>query len=131
MPITTRYPEIMILIADGNYQVTNQAMQLLNSLDHNMGIATTTPGKNILSMARSLKPQVIILDLEMSMGANVDLIKELKTWSPKVVIIGWTSLDTETYKKIARFQSLDHILAKQEMISQLVPAIQNSLINLC
>jgi DNA-binding NarL/FixJ family response regulator len=74
-----------------------------------------------LKKASQVKPQVILLDLDM------DIIPRLKKILPDCKIIILTMMDSSNYQRITRFVGADEFILKDQMVVELMPAIHRVL----
>lgn len=86
---------IRILLADDHPVVLDGLEAILSTQDDFQIVATATDGREALEKARSLQPDILLLDLEMPEMDGVAVIRELKAENTKIGIIAFTVFDTD------------------------------------
>lgn len=116
---------IPILIVDDNPTFLRIASRFLQMYcgDEVRVVGTANSGEKALEQARSLKPRVVLLDLDMPDTSGLDLIPRLRTALPEVGIIVLTLLDTGVYRQAAHTAGADDFVAKSVLTTDLLPAI--------
>ncbi|MEO8427686.1 MAG: response regulator transcription factor [Verrucomicrobiota bacterium] len=115
-----------ILIVDNNpifRQATTKFLQH-NHSDEVVIVGTATEGKEALSQAKVLRPQVILVELCMPGLDGVDFIPRLRMILPKARIIALTLLDVSGYRQSALAAGADDFLSKARLVTDLLPAIR-------
>jgi DNA-binding NarL/FixJ family response regulator len=89
-----------------------------------MVIGTAGGGAEGLALARSLRPQVILLDLRMPGLCGLETIPLLRRMLPDVGIIALTLWDANGYREAALAAGADDLLSKFAVNTDLLPAIR-------
>jgi len=87
-------------------------------------VGTAGSGEEALAKAKELQPQVILLDLAMPGLGGLETIPHLRSMLPDVSIIVLTVLDTNGYHQAALAAGADDFVAKANLSTDLIPAIQ-------
>jgi CheY-like chemotaxis protein len=77
-------------------------------------------GREALSLAEGLKPDVIILDLSMPVMNGLQAAPELRRISPKTPIILFTMYGAEVSQEDAASVGIDLVASKTESLSEIV-----------
>jgi two-component system response regulator NreC len=84
---------------------------------------TALGGKEGLTKAQSLRPQVILIDLSMTDLHGLQAIPQLRSMLPDAAIIALTFLDSDTYRQAALAAGANDFVAKAKLDTDLLPAI--------
>ena len=88
---------IKILIADDHPIVREGLATVLNMEEDLVVVGQATNGVEAVSLARDLRPDVILMDLQMPEMDGVQAIREIKAQSPEIGVIILTTFDTDEY----------------------------------
>jgi len=81
-------------------------------------------GKEALTKAQALRPQVILIDLAMSDLHGLDAIPQLRSMLPDVGIIALTLLNSGSYRQAALTAGANDFVSKARLDTDLLPAIR-------
>lgn len=76
-----------------------------------------------MAKACSLKPDVVLVNLEMSDMAGAKIIRTLRRNFPRLGIIAFTSLDSISDTEAALGAAADELVCKSDLMTHLVPTI--------
>jgi DNA-binding NarL/FixJ family response regulator len=115
---------IRVLIVD-DHAVVRQGLRLLLDAQPNIDVIGEAPdGDMAIQMARTLKPDVILMDLLMPGMSGVDAIRQLQTLNlPSRVLVLSSSLEDQLVKQALQAGARGYIL-KASRSSELVEAIE-------
>jgi two-component system, NarL family, response regulator LiaR len=115
---------IRVLIVD-DHAVVRQGLRLLLDAQANIDVIGEAPdGDMAIQMARTLKPDVILMDLLMPGMSGVDAIRQLQTFNlPSRVLVLSSSLEDQLVKQALQAGARGYIL-KASRSSELVQAIE-------
>jgi len=88
---------ITILLAEDHVVVRESIRQTLEREPNIKVIGEAGNGKEAVEMAKTLKPDVILMDISMPKLNGIDATKEIKTFQPEVKILILTAYDYEQY----------------------------------
>lgn len=116
---------ITILLVDDNPTFLRILAQFIEEDGRNemAVICQAGGGYEALSAAEKLRPQVVLIDLEMPDLHGLVLIPRLRKILPEAGLIVLSMLDTEGYREAAFSVGADGFVSKAAMLSELVPAI--------
>jgi DNA-binding NarL/FixJ family response regulator len=114
-----------VILADDHTILLEALRKLLESRCEITG--TTTNGQALLEMARSQKPDVIVLDVSMPILNGLDAARQLKTETPGVKIIFLTMNEDPDIAREALHLGASGYLLKKSAASELFKAIRDAL----
>jgi DNA-binding NarL/FixJ family response regulator len=86
---------IRILVADDHPVVRDGLVAMLSTQSDFEVVGTAATGREVLGLARSASPAVILLDLEMPEMDGVEVMKELRAACPDARAVVFTAFDTD------------------------------------
>ncbi len=116
--------EIRVLLVDHHEAFARVATDLLQRHDHLVVVGVASGGEQALSQAQRLQPEVILIDLDSPDLIGTDTIARLRAVSPQAGIIGWTLLDPAVWTRAAVPGSVDAVVSKRNLSTDLLPAIR-------
>ncbi len=115
---------IRILLVDDNPMflgITQEFLQLQVELTV---IGTAHNSQEALAQAEKLKPDVILLDLNMPGPSGLETIPKLQKITPQTKIIALTMMNQDAYQPAALSAGANGFVAKANMGAELIPTIQ-------
>jgi len=114
---------IRILLVDDNPMFLGIAKDFLQLQVELSVVGSARSGQEALAQARELKPDVILLDLNMPGQSGLETIPQLKRLLPAAKIIALTMMNREAYAPAALAAGANGFVSKVNMGSDLLPAI--------
>ena len=115
---------IRVLLADDHTVVREALALLLNSQDDIDVVAEAANGRDACQKARSLKPDVVVLDLSMPEVNGLKAAEILQRDCPQIKVLALTMHDDESYlRKLIRMKAAGYVL-KQTASEELLCAIR-------
>jgi DNA-binding NarL/FixJ family response regulator len=117
---------LRILIADDSAGLRQGMRNLLSEASPQWIICgESADGEDAVRKTEELCPDVILLDLSIPRLRGLDVVKELrrKNLSTEVIII--SAQDQDVLDHLARTSGLTHAIAKSQLASDLIPALQS------
>src|SRR5512144_3122341 len=117
-------PDIRVLIADDHPIVCKGIRDLVNQ---NMGITVlgeAATGLQALQMIKELKPDVVLLDMEMPDITGVEVVKRIAEEEIPVRILGLSSYDDREYISQLLSMGASGYLLKDEVPEAIIEAIR-------
>jgi DNA-binding NarL/FixJ family response regulator len=118
---------MMIFIADDSDPVRERLIALLSEIDGAEVIGEARNYDEAVEGVRSLKPHVVILDIQMPGGSGIDVLKEIKQGSPPPLVLMLTNHASPQYRKKCLEWGADFFLDKSRDLECLL-TISKSLI---
>ena len=108
-----------ILIVDDSMLVYERVREMLSPFSE-IEIAghATTPGE-ALDLVRERTPDVVVLDIRLSGGSGIDVLRNLKADHPSPVVIMLTNYSYPQYRKKCLEEGADFFLEKSADFGQL------------
>lgn len=102
---------ISILIVNGQAAVGQAIKQKLSTTDEFSVIGETRSAEEVIAMVKSLKPDVVLMDLNLPKKNGIELTKELTEKAPEAnVLLLATDSDQRQTSKIIKAGALGYIL---------------------
>ncbi len=117
-------PDIRVLIADDHPIVCKGIHNLLEPAVGVTVVGEAHSGAEALELIRSLRPDVVLLDVELTDMSGIDVIKQLNDAQISVRILGLSSYDDREF--ISQLLSLgaSGYLLKDEIPEQIIEAVR-------
>lgn len=118
-------PQESILLVDNNPRFLRILANFLDSFGHGEVViaGTALGGKEGLTKAQSLRPQLIVIDLAMADLHGLEAIPQLRSMLPDAGIIALTFLDSDSYRQAALAAGANEFVSKARLDTDLLPAI--------
>jgi DNA-binding NarL/FixJ family response regulator len=116
-----------IFIADDSALLVRQLIELLCELEGVKIVGQARGTEEALEAIRSLRPDVITLDIQMADGSGIDLLKKVKRENPAPVVIMLTNHASPPYRKKCMQAGADFFFDKAGEINEVKVIIQNLL----
>lgn len=97
---------------------------MLQRHDDLVVIGTASGGEASLDKAQSLRPQVVLMDLQMPGLSGLETRPRLRSAMPRVGVIALTLMDGKEYRKAALAAGADDFVSKDRVNIDLVSAIR-------
>lgn len=115
---------IRVLLVDDNAIFLRVAARFLEQHQELALVGIARSGREALDQAQDLRPQVILIDLDMPGLSGLETIPRLRVMLPEVGIIALTFLDTDRYRQAALATGADDFVSKAKLSTDLLPAIR-------
>lgn len=115
-----------ILIADDHSVVIEGIQSVLkNETDFEI-VGTVNDGRRVLSMVKSLKPDVVILDISMPGMDGIEAAQQIRKWEERIRILVY-SMSSSREHIIALFRiGVSAYVLKEEPLSELLLALDST-----
>jgi two-component system nitrate/nitrite response regulator NarL len=117
-------PEIRVLLVDDHEAFLRIAIEFLQRHDELTVVGVAYRGEEALTRAQDLRPQVILVDLNMPGMCGLETIHRLRAMLPEVGIIALTLLDPKVFRQAALEAGADDFVPKANLSTDLLPAIR-------
>ncbi|MBU3742072.1 MAG: response regulator transcription factor [Candidatus Kapabacteria bacterium] len=123
MNLRSAHP-IRVLIAD-DHEITRIGIRRLLSTANDIEIcAEASNGQQTIDLARTMHPNVILMDVMMPGMSGIEVTQRVKAESPDTFVIMLSSMEDERQVERAMFAGADGYLAKDVGAHDLVDAIR-------
>lgn len=114
---------MMIFIADDSETIRERLIALLSEIEGVEVIGQAGNHDEAVEGIRSLKPHVVILDIQMPGGSGIDVLKEIKQDSQPPVVLMLTNHASPQYRERCMERGADFFLDKSRDLERLVPIL--------
>jgi two-component system response regulator NreC len=87
-------------------------------------LSTASGGEEALALAQDLRPDVVLLDLNMPTQPGLEVIPRLRAILPEASIIVMTLHDLAPYRQAALAAGAEEFVSKAALTTDLLPAIR-------
>jgi two-component system invasion response regulator UvrY len=116
--------KVCVLLVDDHEPFLRAAADFLQRQHELAVVGLLHGGEEALAQAQSLRPQVILIDLNMPGLNGLETISRMRVMLPEVGIIALTLLDPKVYRQAALAAGADDFVAKANLTTDLLPAIR-------
>jgi DNA-binding NarL/FixJ family response regulator len=117
-------PDIRVLIADDHPIVCRGIHNLLEPAVGVTVVGEAHSGAEALELIRSLRPDVVLLDVELTDMSGIDVIKQLNDAQISVRILGLSSYDDREFISQLLALGASGYLLKDEIPEQIIEAVR-------
>ncbi len=115
--------EIRVLIVDDVERVRQDLCTYLTLIRDIRIIAEVSNGLDAIHLAETLRPQVILMDLEMPVLDGYEATRQIKASQPSCRIIALTIHDGEAEREMAHQAGADDFIVKGPSLEGLIKSI--------
>ena len=112
-----------ILIADDNQKFVKNIRRLLETDARISIIGEANTGREAITLALELKPNIILLDIQMPEVNGLQVTSVLKGNMPDLKVIIVTLFDLDEYSRLAKESGADSLILKKNIYRGLIPEI--------
>jgi DNA-binding NarL/FixJ family response regulator len=114
---------VTVLLVDDNPTFLRITSRFLASHEWIVILGCAGSGQEALDLGVELRPDVILMDLNMVGMSGLDTIPQLRVSLPHTRIITLTLFDTQSYRSAALDSGASKFVGKSSMNRDLIPAI--------
>lgn len=118
--------KIRVMLVNHNESFLRVAADFLRRCPDMVVVGVVSQTEEVLFRAQDLRPQVILLDLDIPEHAGLAAVPRLRDALPNAGIITLTLLPASAYRQAALAAGADDLVTKSELTSSLMPAIQRA-----
>lgn len=115
---------IRILLADHHQGMRKNLRKIIDRQPGMEVIAEASTGQLTIQLAESLKPDVVVMEINMRDLMGVDLIRQITTSVPKVKLLALSTYNNEEYLDAMIKAGATGYLLKDKVYEKLVEAIK-------
>lgn len=112
-----------VLLVDGHKDFVRAAESFLRRQPELDVVGIVCQGDEPLATAQTVRPCVILVDLETPGLLGMELISGLRKMLPRVAIIALSMSGDTAYREAALWAGADELVCKVELMKDLLPAI--------
>jgi two-component system response regulator NreC len=113
-------PSLKVLLADDNDSFRSLLTSFLGSHDGVEVVGDAADGLEAVRLAEYLKPDLVLMDLEMPIKDGFEATREIKRRWPKTRVVILSVYSSEVYRRAARDFGADGFIDKNSMKDALV-----------
>jgi DNA-binding NarL/FixJ family response regulator len=119
-----------VLVVDDNQTVRSMVRQLFESEPNYEIAGEAENGREAVTKAKTLNPDLIILDLSMPVMSGIEAAPFLRKASPMTRLILFTVQQGRELERLAFAAGIDAVVSKDQGASRLIPQAQTVLSDL-
>lgn len=116
-----------IFIADVAARFRDQLVELLNEIESVEIVGQAGDVKTAWTAIRTLRPDVVMLDIHLSEGSGLELLRNIRREDKTTVAIMMTNQESQPYRQACFRAGADFLFDKANGISEVKDAIRNLL----
>ena len=113
-----------VLVVDDAATVRQRLATLLRELDRVELVEKTTDDDSALWLARTLAPDVVLLDLNLSGPSGIEVLWRLKMLAPAPLVIVLTNHATSDYRKACLDRGADFFFDKSKEFERMLDQVR-------
>lgn len=121
----SRHVRRVILVEDSPL-VRRNLMEMLSSLPHVEVVAAEEGATTALHAIDVLKPEVVVLDIQIAEGSGMDVLRQVKQTYPQIQVVMLTNHSSSFYRAACLREGADFFLDKSSEFDQ----VGNILLNM-
>ena len=115
---------VKVLIADDSTPIRERIIKLLSTLPEVEIVGEAIDGIETAVLARKLKPDIVILDLQMPKLSGLEILPRLKEMDPPPAIVVLTNYSTSPMKAMCTRKGADYFFDKSTEFDKAIAVIQ-------
>ena len=116
---------LKILIADDSDQVRRSLSRLISTFKGVEIVGEAIDGKQAIDKTRSLKPDILILDMKMPNGSGLDVLHEIAPDKENLRVIVLTNYANEQFRNESLKAGADYFFDKSTEFEKVFDVIKN------
>ncbi|MFA5554285.1 MAG: response regulator transcription factor [Phycisphaerae bacterium] len=123
-PQNDKSSKTTVLIVDDHPIVRQGLSELVNNEEDFNVCGQAEDAHQAMALIKSLKPQMIIVDISLKETSGIDLIKDIKTNYPQIMILALSMHDETLYAERALRAGAQGYVMKTEAIEKVIDALR-------
>ena len=119
--------EASVMLVDDSSAFLQIAAQFLRLLPNLQITGLATGGYAALAQAAELRPDLVLIDLNMDDLSGLETIPRLRALLPQIFIIALTMMEPATHRQAALDAGANDFVTKAQMDTHLLPSIERLL----
>lgn len=112
-----------VIIADDHEIIRQGLKQALETRDDLEIVAEAANGLEAIRFVKTLRPNLLLLDLAMPFSKGIEVFSEARRWSPETKVIVFTGLTAHGLARQLAQAQVDGLVLKRGPIEELIKAI--------
>ena len=117
---------IRVLLADDHRMLREGLSSVINAQPDMMVVGEASDGMAAIELAKTLRPSVILMDINMPQLNGIEATKTIKTEWPEIQVVGLTFLKEENMRKLMNEAGACAFLSKGESFDTLSSTIREA-----
>ena len=113
-----------VLIADDSVVVQQRLVKLISSIECVEIVGQTSTGAETISLIRSKKPDIVILDIQMPDGTGIDVLAQFNKKKNKPIFVVLTNYAKQAYKDKCFVEGADYFFDKSTEFEKVVDVLK-------
>ena len=118
--------QIRVLLADDHRMMREGLSSVINAQPDMMVVGEAADGLTAIELAKTLRPSVILMDINMPQVNGIEATKAIKTKWPEIQIVGLTFLKEDKMRKLMNEAGACAFLSKGESFDTLSATIREA-----
>ena len=114
-----------IIIVDDSATLRKDLKKLLKPIKSIEIIAEATDAESALMHCDALKPDIMILDINLKNGSGIDVLEKMKKCPQSPITIMFTNYSNNTFRATTKRLGADYFFDKTNDIEELVATLTN------
>lgn len=123
-PENNKSTKTAVLIVDDHPIVRQGLSELVNNEEDFNVCGQAEDAHQAMTMIKSMKPQMMIVDISLKETSGIDLIKDIKTNYPQIMILALSMHDETLYAERALRAGAQGYVMKTEAIEKVIDALR-------
>ncbi len=113
---------VRVLVVDDSMAIRQRLAAMLHEVP-GVEVSEARDADEAISLARSLAPDLVLLDLQMPGKSGIVALPEIKGVCPPPIVVVLTNHPTEHHRRVCEGRGADYFFDKSEDFSKLVLAL--------
>ncbi len=120
-----RHVERRVLIVDDSATIRKNLARIFAESEEIEVVGEAADARQGLELARTLRPDLVTLDLRMPGGSGLNVIKQIKQLEPSPIVVVLTNYPHAAYRKRAAEAGADFFFDKSSEFQQALDVFKN------
>jgi len=116
---------LKVLVADDSVAIRERVVRMLSALEKAQVVGVASDGLELIKELRDLKPDLVILDLQMPRMGGFDILPTIKLIHPPPRVMVLTNYATGRHREVAMKLGADYFFDKSTEFDQAISLVEN------
>ena len=112
-----------VLIVDDSVEIRRRIVAMLAESGQIQIVGQAGNGREAMEALERLRPDTIILDIRLPDQSGIEILKQVKTRQPEVMVVMLTNFDSAQYREQCRRLGADHFLNKTLEFEKIIDTV--------